>query len=190
MCAAWKKKNGRNEIVCFIVISLAFLFFVALQGSVGEITNKEHFSLKNEKNLRAASRKLNLLVLIKRVDFEKHLWMSTSKLYLKRGYNPGVFLWTLLFKSTYFVLDLRMAGSGKPIRGSLFNKVASVTAWKHLTLSWRRPFSYRNQSNDLLSKSMDWFLYGIGPCHERVNSVALQISGLVSIWYQLPSWKS
>ena len=38
-----------------------------------------------------------------------------------------------------------------------------------VTLSWRRPLSYRNQSIDLRSKSMDWFLYDNGPCHERVN---------------------
>ena len=38
-----------------------------------------------------------------------------------------------------------------------------------LTLSWRRPISYRNQSIDLRSKSMDWFLYDIGLRHERVN---------------------
>ena len=38
-----------------------------------------------------------------------------------------------------------------------------------LTLSWRKPISYRNQSIDLLSKSMDWFLYDIGLCHERVK---------------------
>ena len=35
-----------------------------------------------------------------------------------------------------------------------------------LTLSWRRPLSYRNQSRkqsiDLQSKSMDWFLYDNG----------------------------
>ena len=37
-----------------------------------------------------------------------------------------------------------------------------------LTLSWRRPLSYRNQSIDLLSKSMDW-LYDNGLCHERVK---------------------
>ena len=30
---------------------------------------------------------------------------------------------------------------------------------KSLTLSRRRPLSYRNQSTDLRSKSMDWFLY-------------------------------
>ena len=41
-----------------------------------------------------------------------------------------------------------------------------------LTLSIRRPLSYRNQSNDLQSKSMDWFLYDNGLRLERVNRVA------------------
>ena len=45
-----------------------------------------------------------------------------------------------------------------------------VTIWVTLlTLSWRRPLSYRNQSTDLLCKSMDWFLYDNGLRHERVN---------------------
>ena len=38
-----------------------------------------------------------------------------------------------------------------------------------LTLSWRRPLSYRNQSTDLLWKSLDWFLYDNGLHHERVK---------------------
>ena len=38
-----------------------------------------------------------------------------------------------------------------------------------VTLSWRRPLSYRNQSIDLRSKSVDWFLYDNGLRHERVN---------------------
>ena len=38
-----------------------------------------------------------------------------------------------------------------------------------LTVSWRRSLSYRKQFNDLLSKSMDWFLYDKGLCHERVK---------------------
>ena len=37
------------------------------------------------------------------------------------------------------------------------------------TLSWRRPLSYRNQSIDLLCKSMDWFLYDNSLRHERVK---------------------
>ena len=44
---------------------------------------------------------------------------------------------------------------------------------RRLTLSWRRPLSYRNQSINLRSKSMNWFLYDNGLRHERVNSVLL-----------------
>ena len=39
-----------------------------------------------------------------------------------------------------------------------------------LTLSWLRSLSYRNQSTDLLCKSMDWFLYDTDLGHERVKS--------------------
>ena len=38
-----------------------------------------------------------------------------------------------------------------------------------LTLSRRRPLSYRNQLIDLLRKLMDWFLYDNGLRHERVK---------------------
>ena len=43
-----------------------------------------------------------------------------------------------------------------------------------LILSWRRPLSYRNQSIDLPNKSMDWFLYYRGLCHERVKALYVQ----------------
>ena len=39
-----------------------------------------------------------------------------------------------------------------------------------LTLSRRRSISYRNQSIDLLCKSMEWFLYDIGLRRERVKT--------------------
>ena len=45
----------------------------------------------------------------------------------------------------------------------------SISEVAPLTLSWRRSLSYRNQPIDLKSKSMDWFLYDNGLCHERVN---------------------
>ena len=38
----------------------------------------------------------------------------------------------------------------------------------------------RNQSSDLQNKSMDWFLYDNGLCHERVK-----IAGIA--WYSLLS---
>ena len=47
----------------------------------------------------------------------------------------------------------------------------------NLTLSWRRPISYRNQSIDLLCKSMDWFLYDTGLRHERVKFCSANVAG-------------
>ena len=49
----------------------------------------------------------------------------------------------------------------------------------YVTLSWRRPLSYRNQSTDLRSKSMDWFLYDNGLRHESVKTWVVSYSVLV-----------
>ena len=124
----------------FIALSLTF-FFVALQGSVGWNKNElKTFQSQKWKKIKSSQDETKFTGSYKkRVYFEEHLWMSASKLYLKRDYNTGVFLWTLLFKNTYFVVDLRMAGSETPIRASLFNKVKSVTVWKHLAVSERDP---------------------------------------------------
>ena len=46
-----------------------------------------------------------------------------------------------------------------------------------LTLSRQRPLSYRNQSIDLPSKSMDWFLYDNGLRHKRVKNERSEICG-------------
>ena len=52
-----------------------------------------------------------------------------------------------------------------------------------LTLSWRRPLSYRSQSIDLLRKLMDWFLYDTGIRHERVKSWwRLSVFSLISLF--------
>ena len=40
-----------------------------------------------------------------------------------------------------------------------------------LTLSWRTPLSYRNQSIDLLCKSIDWFLHDNSFRHLKVKVV-------------------
>ena len=56
------------------------------------------------------------------------------------------------------------------INNSLTSKICftrhvyNAFIFRILTLSWRRPLSYRNQS-----KSMDWFLYDNGLRHERVS---------------------
>ena len=66
----------------------------------------------------------------------------------------------------------------------------------HLTLSWRWPLSYRNQSTDLLRKSMDWFLYDNGLRHERVKRQSchhIEISQLICAnqltgFYMMATW--
>ena len=119
-----------------------------------------------------------------RVYFEEHLWMSASKLYFKRDYNTGVFLWTLLFTNTYFVVDLRTAGSETPVRGSLFNKVASVTAWRHLTLSWRRPLSYRNRANQCRANQWTGFYMISVPIMKELAVLKRDLSK--GIWHHRP----
>ena len=63
-----------------------------------------------------------------------------------------------------------------------FNQIS--TERRALTLSWRKPLSYRNQSSDLLCKSMDWFLYDNGLRHERVKQPLIAYYPLF-----LPKWK-
>ena len=58
----------------------------------------------------------------------------------------------------------------------------------NLTLSWRRPLSYRNQSIDLLPKSVDRFLYDNGLRYERVKQlcktfcICLFLGSCLSYW--------
>ena len=67
--------------------------------------------------------------------FEERLWTSASKHYLKRDSNSGASCeFCKLFKNTYFLEDLRTACSETPVRRSFFKNVASLTAWKLLTV--------------------------------------------------------
>ena len=54
-----------------------------------------------------------------------------------------------------------------------------------LTLSWRRPLSYRNQSINLLHKSMDWFLYDSSFRHEKVKDDAFAFSQIITIIFAM-----
>ena len=53
----------------------------------------------------------------------------------------------------------------------IFSVRVSPNVVLRLTLSWRRPLLYRNQSIDLIRKSMDWFPYDNGLRHERVKRI-------------------
>ena len=86
-------------------------------------------------------------------------------------------------RSGIFIVNFELVNAMGWLLGILFTpwyktKLIHQTHWKlhfrtsknnSLTLSWRRPLSYWNQSINLLCKSMDWFLYDNGPRHERVK---------------------
>ena len=52
-----------------------------------------------------------------------------------------------------------------------WEEICMTTITHFLTLSWGRPLSYRNQSIDLLCRSIDWFLYDNGFHHEKVKNI-------------------
>ena len=62
------------------------------------------------------------------------------------------------------------------------------TSSKTFALTWRRSLSYRNQSIDLLRRSMGWFLYDRDLRHElrRPSSIILQNSVLRAVKQNLP----
>ena len=73
--------------------------------------------------------------------------------------------------SQRFLLMLPYQCNSHRVSGTLVLFTAQQQIISVLTLSWRRPLSYRNQSIYLLRKSMEWFLYDNGLRHERVKNV-------------------
>ena len=65
------------------------------------------------------------------------------------------------------VLTLAKFARNKPATLLKYELLSEVL--RTLTLSWRRPLSYRNQSIDLPSKSMDWFLYETASVMKGLN---------------------
>ena len=59
----------------------------------------------------------------------------------------------------------------------------SINWFIFLALSWQRSLSYRNQSIDLQSQSVDWFLYDRDLRHERVKGYLYQRSFYCKTWY-------
>ena len=59
-----------------------------------------------------------------------------------------------------------------------------------LTLSWRRPLSYRNQSIDLRSKSMDWFLCDNSLHHERVQGFSEQLFWILCLRFLIKTYEA
>ena len=79
MCAAWKKKNERNEIVCFYCIQSDILLCGIVRFSRGNKNKLRTFqSQKWKKKLRTASLRQNLLVLIKKECITAHHLEQTA----------------------------------------------------------------------------------------------------------------
>ena len=88
----------------------------------------------------------------------------------RKLHQLNAMFFSLLFK--IFVAsnrELKRIKILKVFRGDRTEWVDKVLFSLCFKLSWWRPLSYRNQSIDLLRKSMDWFLYDNGLRHERVK---------------------
>ena len=84
--------------------------------------------------------------------------------------------------------NLRPVSRGFWWQISVLKKILFLICEKNLTLSWRRSLSYRNQSTDLQSKSMNWFLYDKDLRHERVK-IILAFNQYHAIHLFLYPWK-
>ena len=85
-----------------------------------------------------------------------------------------VFIVNIKHISHLFLLFLLLILNREMLAGYDFQGYCNLERWQlshccALTLSWRKSLSYRNQSIDLQTKSMDWFLYNRNLRHERVN---------------------
>ena len=78
------------------------------------------------------------------------------------------------------------------LKSWLHNASFFVGEWFGWTLIflWGKSLSYRNQSIDLFSKSMDWFLYDRDLRHERVKVRAAILQYCINPFYVIGfAWK-
>ena len=100
-----------------------------------------------------------------KVNFARFTFQKSFQLFKNAYFKEFV----LIAASAIYLLILFLL-SGKQVRKSIGLLLKSKMFYQQpLPLSWRRPLSYRNQSIDLLCKSMDWFLYDNGLRPERVK---------------------
>ena len=82
-------------------------------------------------------------------------WSRKPK-YIQKKY------WNWLLATLAFFKHFR-----KTVSAYVLNRVVNMSLFLVITLSWQMSLSFRKQSTDLLSKSMDWFLYDKDLRHER-----------------------
>ena len=101
------------------------------------------------------------------LSFENDLWDSFQSVLKKsKVFERSIKLApTIMFSSKALFHLLIM------INNDCYTLLVSLSFMKSLTLSWRRPLSYRNQCIDLQSKSVDCFLYDYGLRLEKVKLI-------------------
>ena len=163
----WKESKKRLFIYIFLISYFDLL--------------KQHACLRTTKTVL-------ILVVYTPAVFSKPTanWVNLSKTYfyitLLDDCFPIFFQWTKLkkdlcefykfLKDTFGRLLLNFLLRGTTFFLLRLLNVMNILNLIILTISWRRPLSYRNQSIGLLCKSIE----------KPVRWFALQINGLVSIW--------
>ena len=100
------------------------------------------------------------------MSYSNNIYLVNNQRYILTAVNVTLMILNLQANSAVLIV----------LFASKFRHNTSYILLFYLTLSWRRPLSYRNQFIDLRSKSMDWFLYDNGLRHERVKYVRLPFS--------------
>ena len=96
-------------------------------------------------------------------------WSKSFLIFTKHGDIATLLLQKLETKRDLFHKLETSEIPGTVLLGIISQRTICTVAGLLWTLSWRRPLSYRNQSIDLRSKSMDWFLCDNGLRHEMVK---------------------
>ena len=81
----------------------------------------------------------------------------------------------------YFLSGIKLPAQPALTCSKVNNRKTRTICEICLTLTWRRPLSYRNQPTDLRSKSMGWFLYDNGLRHERVKLTLKTANGIKDV---------
>ena len=104
-------------------------------------------------------------------------FITTSNINVNDVFLGSLLLTLNIFLTLFwcFIIDFKQVNSGwvcvfiDEAKAKINTFIITPFAILTLALSWRRPSSYRNQSFDLLCKSMDWFLYDSGLRHKRAG---------------------
>ena len=132
-----------------------------------------------------------MVILRKTCPYLEFSWSAFSS--NARKYKPEK-LWIETFFTQCYLLTINILMSAVQRNKCIPNHTCTFKLQICLTLPWRRPLPYRNQSIDLQSKSVGWFLYDRGLRHETVNGMFFKWNPeTLRIWYfrtKIEPWDS